>query len=473
MEKKRPLVVDLDGSLIASDILMEQSFQILKRNPLYFFPLVFWLFKGFAVLKKEVFKRSNLNPASLPYREEVLDYIKAEKSSDRKLILATASFSENALPIAEHLNLFDTVLATTPDFNLRGKNKAKVLLERYGEKGFDYVGDSYVDLSVWEISQKAILVEPSKDLISRTRKIAEIEKIFYPKEKKYITFFKAIRIKQWLKNILIFVPLLLSHTFSIEQLTVLIFGFFAFSFIASSVYLFNDLNDLESDRAHPLKKYRPIASGSIHLPNAFYLAIFLFLLGVVLSIIIDNSYFTYLLITYFISNFVYSKYLKEVAIVDIIVLSSFYTLRLLAGRILAVVEQSPWLVSFSIFVFLSFALLKRYAELKLLDSKGIIVKSVRGYRTTDEPLLLFSGLSLGFISTLIFLLYTQSEKVKLLYSHPSYLVYIAPLLILFIMRIWFNTSRVTETDNPFEIVIKDKLNFFVLILIVIIVIGAI
>jgi 4-hydroxybenzoate polyprenyltransferase len=473
MQNNKPLVVDLDGTLIASDILMEQAFQLIKVNPLNFFLLVYWLTKGFAVLKKEVFVRSQIRPELLPYRLEVLDFVKEQKQNGREIILATASYKENAEPVAHFLGIFDKVFATTPDFNLRGKNKANYLVEQFGNKGFDYIGDSYVDLSIWEVSENAILVEPSKDLLSRAQKISNVEKVFYPKTSKLNTFLRAIRITQWLKNILLFIPLLLAHQFGFNSIINVLLGFLSFGLVSSSVYLLNDLNDLESDRQHPIKKNRPVASGAIHLANAFYIAFFLLAMGLTLGSFTSSNYFFYIQISYFLLNYAYSKYLKNQPIIDIIVLSSFYTMRLVAGGLLAGVEQSDWMITFAIFTFLSFAILKRYAEIKLLQAKGIIREEVRGYRISDEPLLLFSGLSLSFISTLVFILYTQSDKVKLLYTHPKYLIFITPVLLLMTMRIWFNTSRVTETDNPFELLLNDKLNFFLLVIIASIAIFAV
>ncbi|OGU61051.1 MAG: hypothetical protein A2X64_10440 [Ignavibacteria bacterium GWF2_33_9] len=463
MLKNKPLIVDLDGTLIASDILMEQTFQVIKNNPFMIFAVIYWVLKGFAVVKQEVFKRTSLNPQYLPYREEVIDFVKEEKSKGREIIMATASYSENAIPVANHIGIFDNVIATTPEYNLRGKNKAAKLVELYGDKGFDYIGDSYVDLGVWKHAENAILVEPSKDLLNRTKKITNVVKVFYPQSTKFQNFIRAIRVKQWLKNTLLFIPFLLALNHDLNTLFLLFLGFLAFSMVSSSVYLMNDLNDLEADRMHPIKKFRPIASGAIHLPNAFYMAIFFVIGGIALASFLGNYKFVIILISYYVLNFVYSKYLKNEAILDIILLSSFYTLRLVAGGILAEVAQSDWMISFAIFTFLSFAILKRYAEIKLLQARGIDRKKVRGYHITDEPMLLFSGLSLGFISALVFILYTQSDKVKLLYSHPKYLIYITPLLLLFIMRIWFNTSRVTESDNPFELVLKDRLNYLIFI----------
>lgn len=468
MQKDNPLVVDLDGTLIASDILMEQTFQILKSNPFNIFPIIYWLSQGFAVLKHKVFERSSLKPDTLPYRQEVIEYVLQEKSQGRKIILATASFMDNAKPVADYLGFFDEIYATTPEYNLRGKNKAIVLEKELGKKGFDYIGDSYVDLSVWEAAEGAILVEPSADLISRAEKVSKVEKIFYPKQSKFTTFLKAIRITQWIKNFLLFIPMLLAHEINLPLIAKVLLGFFGFSFVASSVYLFNDLNDLESDRQHPIKKNRPIASGAIHLANAFYISIFLLLIGLTFGLLTYQFQFIYILIGYFVLNFIYSRYLKNEPIVDIILLSSFYTLRLVAGGILAGVEQSDWMISFAIFIFLSFAILKRYAEIKLIQAKGIQKEQIRGYRVTDEQLLLFSGLSLSFISSLVLILYTQSEKVKLLYSHPKYLLFVTPLLLLMTMRIWFKTSRVTETDNPIELLLKDRLNLILLGLTVVI-----
>jgi 4-hydroxybenzoate polyprenyltransferase/phosphoserine phosphatase len=472
-EKKYPLVVDLDGTLISTDILMEQTFKLIKDKPFYFFFVIFWLFKSYAYLKNEVSKRVVLNISLLPFKFNVLNYVKEQKKTGRTIILATAAQFEVAQSIASYLNLFDEVLATTPDLNLRGNNKRKVLNEKFGEKGYDYVGDAYIDLNVWKSARKAILIEPTKDLVARAQKISEIEKIFYPSNNKFRTLIKSIRISQWVKNLLLFVPILLSHTLNPSGYLITLFGFVLFNFLSSAVYLLNDLNDLESDREHPLKKKRPLASGEMHLSTGLYLSIFLIILSFALSSLLLNYQFTLILLAYLFSNILYTLSLKTKPIIDIITLSILYTLRLIAGGILSDVVLSDWFISFSIFFFTSLAVLKRYTELKLFSTASLNLSNKRGYTFEDINFLLFSGLSLSFISTLIFLLYTQSEKVYKMYSNPKYLIFIAPILLFFNMRTWYKATKITNTDNPIEIILKDKINYILFLLTLLILIIAI
>lgn len=463
MSDNLPLVVDLDGTLISTDILMESMFELLKRNPLYIFLILIWLSRGYAFLKQKVSERTEIDVKSLAYNQDVIDFVLEEKSKGREIVLATASLQEIAIKVADYLGFFDQVIATTPELNLRGNNKRRVLVEKFGDKGFDYIGDAYVDLYIWESSRYAYLVKPPKLLLQRVEKVAPIKKIFPPKRSKFETFLSEIRYKQWLKNILIFVPIILAHNFIVSEYLLLLVGFFAFCLTSSSIYLLNDLIDIPSDRQHPIKRNRPLASGEMHITTGFYLSIIFFVLGFLISILFLHPEFAIVQAIYFVLNWLYSRYLKKEIIVDIVILSILYCLRLIAGAVQAEVEISNWLLTFALFMFLSLATLKRYLELGLLQKSGNS-NTHRGYTVEDRQILQLSGVSLGLISSLIFALYTQSAKVAVLYTHPTYLIGIVLVIVLFILRVWILSSRQVENDDPFEIVMKDRVNYVLLII---------
>ncbi|HAW08158.1 MAG TPA: UbiA family prenyltransferase [Bacteroidetes bacterium] len=467
-----PLVVDLDGTITSTDILMESMLELLKRNPLYIFLIIIWVAKGYAFLKQKIYERTQIDVSNLAYNQDVIDFVRLEKSKGRQIILATASLEPIAKQVADYLGIFDKILATTPQLNLRGNNKRQILIEYYGEKGFDYIGDAYVDLYIWESSRYAYLVRPPKFLLWRAEKIARVEKIFPPKKSKIETFFDEIRYKQWLKNTLIFVPILLAHRFELIEYLYLLIGFIAFSFTSSSIYLLNDLIDIPSDRKHPLKRNRPLASGEMHITTGFYLSIFFFVAGFIISIAFLHPAFVIVQAIYFLSNWLYSRYLKKEVIIDIVVLSILYALRLIAGAVQADVDLSNWLLTFAIFLFLSLATLKRYLELGLLQKDGRS-NSSRGYTIEDRPILQLSGVSLGLISSLIFALYTQSDKVAALYSHPNYLIGIVLVIVLFLLRTWVLSSRQVQNDDPLEIVMKDRVNYILLAISLVIILLAI
>lgn len=454
-----PLVVDLDGTLIKTDILMEQVIAFVRLNPLHFILILIWFFQGFAKLKYEVYRRTNLIAERLPLNNEVIALINDAKSSGRKIILATASFLENANQVAKSINLFDEVLATTVDFNLRGKNKAKILVQKFGDKQFDYVGDSFIDIEVWKHSQTAYLVNPTQDLVDRVSKITTAVVLTTPTNKKIALAIKSIRIKQWIKNLLLFVPALLAHQTSIPIFFELFLAFLAFSFLSSAVYLLNDLNDLDNDRTHPIKKNRPMAAGDLHLTTGLYLSFFLLFLSIIFNLALNNLYFSIISILYLILNYFYSKTFKKLPIIDIVVLSFFYIIRIYAGGIVSETSISEWLIMFSIFTFISLAILKRYSEIVLIDDDNL---SIRGYSSKDKSILMVFGITLSLLSSVIYLFYTQSDKVNQLYSEPMYLIYIAPLIIFFYLKLWLKINRKLENDNPFDIIVFDKVNYLLL-----------
>jgi len=457
--KDHPLVVDLDGTLIKTDILMEQVIAFVRENPWRILLVFIWFIQGYAKLKYEVYRRTSLNVENLPLNDSVIKVIKSAKDEGRKVVLATASFLENALEVAKHLNLFDEVLATTINFNLRGRNKAKVLVEKFGEKQFDYVGDSFVDLEVWKHARIAYLVNPSKDLVEKVSKITQTQVLTSKIISKTTLTIRAIRLQQWSKNLLLFAPALLAHKFDFVTYLDLSIAFVAFSLMCSAVYLLNDLNDLENDRKHPIKRFRPLASGDLHLEFGLYLALVLLLASFVLNILIANIVFSVLSLLYLTANYFYSKILKQLPIVDITILSSFYILRIYAGSSVSATAISEWLIMFSIFTFISLAILKRYTEIALINDE---TTTIRGYSSRDKMILLIFGITLSLLSSVIYLFYTQSKKVELLYSKPIYLIFICPLIIFFYLRLWLKVNRKVESDNPIDIVLTDEVNYILL-----------
>ena len=468
-----PLCVDLDGTLIAADALSESIMNLLRKNFFYIFLLPFWLIKGKAHLKEKIVERTIPEPDDLPFHEDFIDYLRQQKAKGRKLVLITASHEKIAKKMGDHLDLFDKAIGSNIGLNVRGKYKQRHLTELYGEKGFDYAGDSKPDLHVWRTARRAILVHPKQGVTAREKKIAEIEKIF-PRDKAGIkTYLKQIRVYQWIKNILIFLPLLMAHRISQPELFFDAFiAFFSFSFTASFVYVINDLVDLPSDRRHPRKRLRPLASGKIPIVYGALMAPVLLIIGVGLSLLFLSYEFLYILLSYLIITFLYSFLLKKLYIIDIIILSILYTLRLIAGAVAVDVPLSQWLMEFSVFFFLSLAINKRFTELLMMQKKNQVNSHGRGYNVGDIELMKIIGPVSGYISVLVFVLYLHSEEIVVLYSKPEVLWLVAVCLLYWITRIWFITTRGKMHDDPIIFTGKDPVSYIIGIIVVLLVIGA-
>lgn len=469
----KPLCVDLDGTIIASDSLAESLLVLIKTNPLMLFMVPFWIVQGKYYFKEQLEKHSKISPEMMLYREKVLQYIIEEKKSGRKIVLATASMPKIAKNIADYLGIFDEVLASEDNVNLRAENKRDKLIELYGKKGFDYIGDSKADLPVWEAADKAILVHPKKRILKKAEKAGNVKLVFKHNYSKLKAVIKQIRLYQWIKNILIFVPFLLAHKLiSLPNLNNLLLGFVSFGLLASFVYVLNDLLDIEADRHHPTKKNRPIASGRITIVEGFMMIPFLFVSSFVISILYLPFTFTLILILYLVSNILYSFYLKKVMIMDIIMLSGLFTVRLIAGSVLANISFSAWLVEFSIFFFFSLATIKRYSELLALKDTNKTSIKRRGYKVSDIDMIRNFGIISGYLSVLIIALYVNSNEVIRLYSRPELLWIISPILLLWISRIWLIAHRGELNEDPIVFTVKDPVSWVIGIISVIIIIGA-
>lgn len=418
-----------------------------------------WLFSGGkAHLKEEIARRVSIEPSLLPYNHEVLSFVRRAHTSGRKIVLATASHMEMVQPIAQYLGMFADVIATNGRRNVTGEWKRRVLEERFGDKNFDYVGNSVDDLPVWRGAQAALVVTESKRLQRRIEAITPIQHVFSRRQGNVFTLLSALRTHQWVKNLLIFVPLIVSHKAAqIPLLASASVAFAAFSLAASGVYIINDLLDLNADRRHPKKRYRPFAAGTLPVSLGVTLIPITTLGALLVALILPRS-FIVCLVVYMLLSTLYSFALKKVVVLDVVVLAILYFARVLAGGLAVHVIISPWLAGLSLFLFHSLACVKRHAELGLLSGCHSGITS-RGYLKDDRPWVAQIGATSGCISVLVMALYINSNDVRLLYSHPEFLWAICPLLLYWITRLWMIVHRGGIDDDPILLVVKDGCSY--------------
>lgn len=451
----RPLCVDLDGTLVRTDTLIEALLQLVRRQPLALLAMPGWLHQGLAHFKHEVAARLILDPAELPYDEAFLGYLREEKAKGRKLLLVTASDRRQAEAVAAHLDLFDEVVATDGGDNLKSEAKARVLVERFGEGGFDYAGNEMADMAVWRHAGGIILVNADADAAARIKAERGTLREFGGSDASWLPYCKALRPHQWLKNGLVFLPLLLSHKL-LEPLAVIqaTLAFVAFGLTASAVYVINDLVDLKEDRRHPTKRRRPFAAGAIPLKHGVMMAPAL-LAGAGLVCLLLPAKFATVLAIYFAATLAYSFFFKRTMLFDVLVLAGLYTLRIIAGSAALDIPRSFWLLAFSIFLFFSLALVKRYVELKDMGEGANARERGRGYRAVDLETLSQFGIGSGLMAVLVLALYIDSPVVKGLYANPEVIWLLCPLMLYLICRIWILARRGEMHEDPIMFAIRD------------------
>ena len=461
MIQAKVIAVDLDGTLTLTDTLNEAVLNLVRTKPFMLFLLPIWLAKGVAYLKLKVAENSVLDVTTLPYNVPFIDWLREQKTSGKKIVLCTAANELIAHNVSKHFDFFDEVIASDEHTNLRSINKRKALEEKYGEQGYDYAGNSRADIEVWAGASKAIVVNANARVLKKASQVATVTDTFPSESPSLSLWLKGLRLHQWLKNLLLFVPLLAAHQFgNLQSLGTLIVAFISFSLCASSVYIVNDLLDLESDRRHPRKKDRPFASAK--LPVSYGVAITPLLIGssVTLGTIVGKDYLVVLLL-YLALTAAYSLVLKRLVIVDCLTLATLYTVRIIAGAVAVSVTLSFWLLSFSVFIFLSLALLKRYAEIKVLIQEGKSFVHGRGYVVSDAPLLQTLGVSSGYISALVIALYVRSEDVVSLYAQPLAIWLVLPILLFWVSWLWLKAERGEMHDDPIVFAAKDKASLLV------------
>lgn len=467
-----PLVVDLDGTFVRTDLLVEGFVHLIKKNPFYFFLCIFWLLKGKYNLKENIDARANTNYSLLPINNDIFDFIKSESEKGRKIILATASLQSQADEIRKTYPVFDEAFGSCDGQNLSGLKKSSFLVNKYGNGQFDYMGNSKADLPIFTEARHAYLINAANWVEQKAKKIGNLQKTWKNTGTILTSSIKAIRVYQWLKNLLLFVPLVTSHSISYPDLVLkTMIAFVAFGFIASTGYIINDLMDLDSDRSHPRKKKRPMASGKLSILSAIAIAIVLFVVGLMAAYLINISFFIILLL-YFLLSVGYSIHFKKIVLYDVFLLAAFYTIRVISGGIVTDIPISFWLVAFSIFIFLSLAFVKRYSEIAQVTHLKSIENRRRDYSAVDLPLLQIMGIASGFMSVIVFSLYINSPEVGLLYGNPKILWFLSFLLLFWISRIWLVTSRGQMTDDPIVFTLKDPGSYVLFLLTAIILIAA-
>ena len=452
----RPLVVDLDGTLLHTDTLHESALLLLRNQPHLAFLLPFWLLGGKAHLKQMLTARVQLNAPSLPYNHALIDYLQHQKKQGRTLVLCTATDKRIAEAVAQHLGLFDVVMATEGKTNLAGHAKAQALVERFGEQQFDYIGNAETDLAVWAKAKQGIVVNGSTGLLRRAQAVVDVVHVIAKPPIGFSEWLAVFRVHQWVKNVLLFVPVLAAHQAITGELGItLLLAFIAFSLCASSVYITNDLFDLESDRQHPRKCHRPFAAGRVPVWVGTLLAPLVMVLSFLVAALVNGPFFIWLLI-YFAITCAYSWSLKRLVLVDCLTLAILYTLRIVAGAAAVNVPLSFWLLALSIFLFLSLAFIKRYAELQVHESNSVNKVHGRGYYTSDASLVQQLGISSGFAAVLVLALYLNSTTVVLLYRAPEVIWAAVPLMLWWLSWMWLKAHRGLMHDDPIVFAMKDK-----------------
>lgn len=460
-----PLVVDLDGTLLRSDLLLESSLAFVRARPLRALAPLAWLGGGKAALKRRLAEAADVDVAALPYDQRVLALIARERALGRRIVLATASDRRYAEQVAAHLGLFDEVLASDDGVNLSAGRKRDALLRRYGHQGYDYAGNSSDDLPVWASARHAHVVGAGAALERRARAQGNVASVLPGPAPgaRLRALLKALRVHQWAKNLLILLPLLAAHVADQPpRLLAALLAFVCFSLCASSVYLLNDLLDVADDRHHKSKRQRPFAAGSLSLLAGVALAPLLLAAAFGLALWLLPWKFAAVLLGYYALTLAYSLHLKRVMALDAIALAALYTARLIAGAAAFAVPLTFWMLAFSMFMFLSLALVKRYAELREARSRGDDGKARgRGYFPGDLEMIASLGAASGYLAVLVLALYTQDRATVALYRQPQLIWLACPLLLLWTTRIWMLTHRGLMHDDPVVFALKDRASLLI------------
>jgi 4-hydroxybenzoate polyprenyltransferase len=455
--------VDLDGTLVCTDTLWESLLLLAKARPWHLLLAVAWLCRGKAYLKRQIASRVAPNAALLPYRPEVVESLRDLKRAGGTVYLTTAADQRIADDVANHLGLFDAVVASDGATNCSGTNKLAAIRRRLDGAGFTYWGDSRADLPLWQAADEACVVAPSNGLWKAVQKVSPRAKVAGRQHARFKPFVSALRPHQWSKNLLLFLPLFLAHQwYDLGKLWLALVAMAAFSAAASAIYIVNDLLDIESDRRHPTKCRRPFAAGELSIPAGLCLSACGAMTSFVLAITCLAPSFTAWLALYLLTTTAYSLSLKKRVVIDVILLAGLYTLRIAAGAAAVSVPVSPWLLAFAMFFFLSLALGKRYIELRRTGGAAESVLPGRGYCADDAQLLEQIGPTSGYLAVLVFCLYIDSGAVEHFYRHAELLWLVCPLLLYWITRFWLLARRRQINYDPVAFALKDRTSLAVI-----------
>lgn len=448
------LAVDLDGTLVRTDTLLECALLFIRQHPWQAWRLLLWALQGKVTLKSQLAQRVQLDVAGLPYRTEVLDWIHQARSSGQRVVLATASHRLVAQAVADHLGLFDDVLATEA-VNLSRARKAEALQAMAGPAGYAYIGNSADDLLVWRAAKVQHWVDVPRSVQAKARKLhAPIGLRLDRDQPVWRAAWSGLRPHQWAKNLLLIVPLLASHQLlDVSHWLALILAFVAFSACASAIYLINDLLDLPEDRLHSSKKYRMLASGQLPILTAAGMVGALLLLAVLLALTLPPL-FGAVLALYVLTTTAYSIWLKRLVLVDVMVLAVLYTVRVIAGAAALELHLTAWMLAFSLFIFLSLALVKRYTELQRAAASGGALKG-RDYLQEDLGWVGASGLASSYAAVVVLALYIHEVGASVLYPQPAFMWLACLFLLYWLQRVWMLTWRGQMHDDPVVFALRD------------------
>lgn len=464
-DKGRILVVDLDGTLIRSDLLMESFWAGLARDWRTPFHALSALRGGRAALKQRMAASATLRPELLPYHDAVLSYVTDWRANGGRTALVSAADQSLAETVATHLGVFDEVHGSDGTTNLKGPAKAAFLTNRFGAEGFDYIGDSAADIPVWQAAKRAITVGASTSLRATLAQSGREITHLAPPPGYREPFLQALRPHQWFKNVLVFFPLVASHSFTADAFLQSLLAFVAFALVASGVYVLNDLLDLTPDRAHPRKRNRPFASGRLPIIHGMWMSPALLLSGLLVAAFLGRE-FIFVMLGYTLLTTAYSLWLKRQTLIDILVLAGLYTLRIVAGAVATGVSLSVWLLAFSMFLFLALAAVKRQAELVDTCERGLTNASGRGYQTTDLPLIAGMAIASGYVAVLVLALYLNSPEVADQYGQPALLWGVCLVLIYWFSRVVMFAHRGQMHDDPVVFATKDRVSRISMLLVI-------
>jgi 4-hydroxybenzoate polyprenyltransferase len=464
------LCVDLDGTLVKSDTLIDSVLFMARHRPSELVKIPGWISQGKAAFKRHVTSAIELDVEYLPYNQPLLAYLQTERDAGRSIYLATAADTRLAERVAAHLGIFDGVLASDGANNLAGNNKLAAFRDKFGED-FSYIGNARPDVPILTVCRTPMVANPDRALTSHLRSagITPAE-TFNDRASTLRGWMRAIRLHQWAKNTLIFVPMLLAHQWNAGTFIGAMIAFFSFGLCASSTYIVNDLLDVDADRRHPTKRKRAFAAGDLSAQAGVVAIVLLFAAAIFLALALPRIHdaiapydafsrpFSFLkwLIFYTITTLSYSLYLKRKLLLDVFVLSGLYTVRILAGSAATGVAVSTWLAGFSVFFFLSLAFVKRFSELESIRERGAAVNTGRGYRVADLEQVRALGVGAAYAAVVVMTLYISNPETHELYRHPIRLWLVVPALLLWLSNVWTLTSRGEMDDDPVVFAVTDK-----------------
>ncbi len=465
------IYVDLDGTLTPCDTMWECVAVVFKQRPWLLMLLPILLFSGRQRIKAKLAEWGQINFKLLPFRIDLVDWLQERRRAGHRIVMATAANVKVATAVAERHHVFDCVLASDNNLNLKARKKAQAIRDDCDQEPFLYIGDSKADQAIWKEAKTAVAIGARG--VSSLRQLKHSHAIYWPLEQhRFKHAIRAMRPHHWAKNALVFVPLVTAHIFSdLQPWLSACLAFLSFSLTSSAVYLINDLVDLEADRQHHLKKARPMASGVIPIWAGLTIAISCLASSLTLSLWLPSEFRGYL-VTYGIVTLIYSLVLKQLAMVDVITLAGLFTLRVLAGGAATSTPISPWLLAFALFFFLSLAVLKRFAEIHHLKTTNRVQTAGRGYHINDGPMLSVMGISNGYISVLVLALYINSPGVNELYNNPFGIWLICPALIYWLSRVWLKAQRGLMLEDPLVYAFRDPASYLVGVFVLVVMLGS-